>query len=122
MGSGVSGRYGRCVLCHAELEREMVETTRFGDPAPTYVYGGWNGHRYDGCTGGPVETYVPRYVPPYRMVRTAPFVAVHFTESDQIQIAPVEMMVCHIGPPAPYPAVPTPEDLLREAGLSVRWL
>lgn len=88
------GETGTCMGCGRRRERALVEVTTVSDLEPVYVDGSW-----EGCCGWPVQRMASPRRRPYR----DPWGDVW------------------IGPSAPYPKVPTPEDLLHAAGLSVGW-
>ena len=86
---------GVCMGCGRRLERGVVDVSCLEDEVPRFMAGTW-----EACCGWPVQELATARRRPY------------YDPWGDVWI----------GPSAPYPMVPTPEDLLRGAGLSVGWL
>lgn len=95
-----------CMLCGGDL----LELTTLGDPDP--VYRCRKGHAYPA-----VQSH--RYSPPllYMDPRDMLPVKWSFTAACPVATDIQQPRSIYCGPPAPYPPVPTPEDILIGAGL-----
>jgi hypothetical protein len=102
----------------------MVEITTYGDlPGRKWIPGPHEACEDCGWLGAPIEFKRHVYSPPHVWIRpgSAAPLADWIMDGTGILPAPevMDLQITRIycGPPAEYPAPPTPEDLLRSAGL-----